>query len=196
MTVNTDTNPPPISIGLDTCDAKQIDLRPQTDLGQGETMHINQNDSNEMEPLSAPIQTKQTPLHQQQTSATPLDSAAQTPGDYYTGSDSTDTDEGKPDHVPLVHRQTKCSQTSAEDRNMRIRRSDDKIWLILGAEHCWWMEVFRNKGITATVATRQLYRVIKHLTSILESSGAHKLFDHPVLYDIFVNCNWVDTRWQ
>jgi hypothetical protein len=100
MTVDTDTNPAPISIGPDTCDDKQINLRPQTDLGQSETMHITQNDSNEMEQLSDPLQKKQTPVHQQQTSATPQDSAAQTPRDYYNDSDSTDTDEVKPDHIP------------------------------------------------------------------------------------------------
>jgi hypothetical protein len=68
-------------------------------------MHINQRDSKAMEHLTDSTQTQQITLQQQQTAATPLASAAQTPRDYYTGNDSTDTDEGQPDHIPLAHRQ-------------------------------------------------------------------------------------------
>jgi hypothetical protein len=36
------------------------------------------------------------------------------------------------------------------------RLSSREIWLILRAQYCSWLEVFQNKGIAATVATRQL----------------------------------------
>jgi hypothetical protein len=125
MTVDIDNNAPPISTGPDKCDAEHMNLRPQTGRGKGEMMHMNQSDSYAMEHLTDSTQTQQINLQQQQMTATPLASAAQTPREYYTVSYSRDTDE-EPDHIPLAYKQTKHSQNSTEDRKKRLHRSEDK----------------------------------------------------------------------